>query len=344
MTTTAPPTSLPLVVSADPQFIARAQNWCAAVGAGFVAHAQSDGLRRAWREARFVLIDEEYVDLVLGEHLGRREFVFLIGPSTRTSLEAAVELGVEKILPADDGTVVTLLTEVLDGQGEACVISVMGACGGVGASTLATAIACAAADAGSTAALIDGDVAAGGIELILGAERESGLRWSELQTSSGSVGLTELRSVLPSKHGVDVVSFARDDEPVHTAGGVLSTMVRGYDVVVADVPRHLDALGRQLLSQSVATVLVVPLRLAGVVAAERLIPKILHLSGHVLVVSHEVRGGCHRHDLAKRLGLPVVAHLPRRQRTFIDVEHGIGPRRGAPRHVAQVLLETVGVA
>src|SRR5690606_18738862 len=148
-------------------------------------------------------------------------------------------LGAEQILEADDARVVAVLADTLEDPGEACFISVMGACGGVGASTLATALACAAADIGRTAALVDGDPSSGGIELILGAERERGLRWTDLQAATGHLGLAELRAVLPQKHGVDVVSFDRAGEPIASVEPVLSTLVRGFDVVVADVPRHL---------------------------------------------------------------------------------------------------------
>ena len=307
------------------------------------AQSDADGVRKAWREARIVLVDAESASSLLAKELPRRDHVFLIGEPSVHNLQRGLEMGASHVLEPNDTRVVSALAETLEGPGEACFISVVGACGGVGASTLATAIACAAAAQGRSAALIDGDAAAGGIELILGAEREQGLRWSELGVASGHVGLAELRSALPKKHGVDVLSFDRSGKSLDSAGPVLSTLRRGYDAVVADVPRHLDDLGAQLLGHSIATVLLVPMRLGGLAAAEHLIPRIAQLSGHVLVVGRPVRGGCDRHMLEQRLGVPVLAQLPSERRTFTDVEHGLGPLKGAPKKVALELLAAVGL-
>lgn len=342
MNTSNSATAQPLVISTDEYFIAQAANWCAAVGATMSRQSGAEGLRRAWREANLVLIDADCITEILPESLPRREHVFLLGESNRDNLEHALRLGAEQILDADDARVVGVLANTLEEPGEACFITVMGACGGVGASTVATAIACAAAGLGKSSALVDADPAAGGLELILGAEREPGLRWPDLQAATGHIGLAELRAVLPSKHGVDVVSFDRAGVQQTVAEPIVDTLVRGYEVVVADVPRHLDDLGRVLLSRSIATVLIVPMRLGGLVAAEHLIPRLQQLSSHVLVVGQPVRGGCSEQLLARRLAVPVVAQWLRQQRVFVDVEHGLGPIRGLAKKTALHVLETVG--
>ena len=335
--------SHPLILSDDLHFLARASTWCAALGATPTHHSEALGLRKVWREAEFVVIDAAYISTILGENLPRRDHVFLVGEPSVRNLESALALGVSRLIEPEDGHVVAALAEGAQSGQEACFISVMGACGGVGASTLSAAIAIAAADLGRSAALVDGDAAAGGIEFIIGAERESGLRWTDLQTATGHIDLAELKSVLPSKHGVDVVSFDRDGQTVTSVAPVLNTLVRGYDTVVADVPRHLDDLGAQLVSRSVATVLVVPMRLGGVIAAEHLLPRIQELSGHVLVVAQPVKGGSDQRQLAAKLGVPILTQWPRNQRTFIDVEHGLGPAKGVGRKVAHTVLETLGL-
>lgn len=333
----------PVVMSEDPHFIARATTWCAALGANAKNHTTGLGLRKAWREAEFIVLDADYALRILDERLPRREHVFLIGEPTVDNLETAVAVGASQLIEPDDERVVAALAEVSHSGQEACFISVMGACGGVGASTLSTAIATAASASGHSAALVDGDAAAGGLEFIIGAEREPGLRWSDLQVATGAIGLAELQSVLPRKHGVDVISFGRTGVPATTMAPILNTLVQGYDTVVADVPRHLDEAGQHLLGRSVATVLVVPMRLGGVLAAQHLMPRIQELSPHVLVVARPVKGGSSQRQLVAKLGVPVLTQWPNRHRTFLDVEHGLGPNKGAPRAVAREILTTVGL-
>ena len=61
--------------------------------------------------------------------------------------------------------------------------------GGAGASVFATALAQTAADA----LLVDADPCGGGIDLVLGCERETGLRWPDLTLQGGRLSYTALR-------------------------------------------------------------------------------------------------------------------------------------------------------
>ena len=79
------------------------------------------------------------------------------------------------------------------------------------------------------------------------------------------------------------------------------------------------------------------------IAAEHRRPRIQELSDHVLVVAQPVKGGSDQRQLAEKLGVRVLAQWPKSQRTFIDVEHGLGPVKGMPRKVAHTVLETLGL-
>jgi len=333
----------PLIVSNDPHFLRHAHNWCAALGKSATEYAESANLGRQWQTADFVLIDVDAVHQITTKHVARRPNVFLIGEPSIDNLKSAIDVGATQVIRFDGNDVVTVLAEAVEGSGEACVISVMGACGGVGASTLAAALACATARQERSVVLVDGDNVSGGIELVLGAERSAGLRWADLEATTGHITVPELREALPSRHGVDVVSFGRSTPGGVPGSPVVNTLVRGYDAVIADVPRRLDALSSDLVNRSVAIVLMVPLRLSGVVAAEQLLPQLTNGGAQVLVVARAAPGGLDRRELAVRLGVPVVDHMPTQRRIFADVEHGLGPRRGAPLRVSSTILEMVGL-
>ena len=74
------------------------------------------------------------------------------------------------------------------------LVAVGGSCGGAGASTVATALALAAAPG---VLLVDADPWGGGLDLLLGAERADGLRWPDLTGLRGRVAGDALLAALP---------------------------------------------------------------------------------------------------------------------------------------------------
>ena len=140
------------------------------------------------------------------------------------------------------------------------------------------------------------------------------------------------------------MSFGRSDQSVLGAAPVIAAAVRGFDLVVADVPRHLDDLGRELVGRSVLTVLVVPRRLTGIVAARGLLERLEPLTDAVVAVTRAGPGGPSRATVARDLAIPVVAELTTSRRLAADVEHGLGPMRArSVVAVARRILDTVGL-
>lgn len=89
------------------------------------------------------------------------------------------------------------------------VTVVVGAVGGVGASTLAALLARRRAAAGGPALLVDLDLGRGGIDVLLGLERAPGVRWPDLAGVRGTLALDDLDGLLPRWRGVDVLSAGR---------------------------------------------------------------------------------------------------------------------------------------
>lgn len=337
--------SCPLVVTADPEFAESARRWCAAAGRETETIDDVGAIRSAWRSAPVVVVDARQLEPLLAVELPRRDDVVVVAPEPEVAWRASLDLGARDVLRwGEDSAIVSVVVRALDGVGEACAISVIGACGGVGASTLAVATAAAAVRRDLNAVLVDGDSSAGGVDLLLGAEAAEGSRWHDLDGAIGQVGAGELAATLPTHHGVSLVTFGRDAEPVYGAAPVISAAVRGFDVVVADVPRHLGDLGRELVARSVLTVLVVPRRLGGVVAAHALADRLDARTESLAVVTRSCPSALSPAAVEKQLGLPVLADVGRSRRLPTDLEHGLGPlRTRTVTAAARRILDTVGL-
>ncbi|WP_460627859.1 CpaE-like family protein [Intrasporangium mesophilum] len=86
------------------------------------------------------------------------------------------------------------------------VIAFVPASGGVGASTLAAAVAVRAAMVGRSCAAVDLDRYAGSLEVTFGVEHSAGWRWSELSEVAGVVDGEALAAQLPMSCGVAVLA------------------------------------------------------------------------------------------------------------------------------------------
>lgn len=123
------------------------------------------------------------------------------------------------------------------------IIVCSAASGGIGASTTVGLLARELARTQNRrVALIDADVSGsgGGLDLLLGLERENGKRWHDVQAPLGALDGEALRAELPQWHGIDVLSFAPWRSPypqwwdIHAAVRALSEV---DDVVIVDAGR-----------------------------------------------------------------------------------------------------------
>lgn len=131
--------------------------------------------------------------------------------------------------------------------GRAQSLALLSASGGVGVSTLAVALALAAARSGRRAVAVDLAGGGGGLDLVLGAESEPGLRWGDLATARGGVG--PLYDGLPGRAGASVVASSRDGGPPDeiAVSTVLDALSDEVDLLTLDCgsgpsPVAVDAL------------------------------------------------------------------------------------------------------
>ncbi|MGB3594162.1 MAG: hypothetical protein WBG89_02610 [Ornithinimicrobium sp.] len=106
------------------------------------------------------------------------------------------------------------------GPARGCVIGVVGASGGLGATTLCAALAMRSAMARGRSLLIDAHPRGGGIDLHLGLDAELGLRWPDLVSVRGSVDAAGVVAGLPSVEGCAVLSWDRRPRLALGAAGV----------------------------------------------------------------------------------------------------------------------------
>ncbi|HWS59112.1 MAG TPA: hypothetical protein VN257_11275 [Actinotalea sp.] len=139
------------------------------------------------------------------------------------------------------------------------VIAVVGASGGLGASTLALAVGRRLAATGPASVVVDLDLCRGGLEVTAGIEHLPGRRWDDLRRVRGRLPPGVLPGGLPHDDGVHVLSArggASSEVPDAAALDVLGALVVGSTRLVVDLPLWSPALPAVLALGPVVVVLV----------------------------------------------------------------------------------------
>lgn len=223
------------------------------------------------------------------------------------------------------------------------MVALVGACGGVGTSSLALGVAWAAAQRGHRVALVDLDPGGGGLDLLVGLEQAPGWRWPALLGAEGFLG--DLHAQLPRLETMAVLShdhstMAQPGPDAVTA--VLRSLRRTHDLVVLDAgarpgPSEIAAIGD---GDGALLVCSGEVRaLAGAIQQLRGIDAQVPLAA----VFSRIRQGSHPADMiARTLSLPVVATVPVDKRVAACFEAGEPPGRGTSRGWRQACQAVLG--
>ncbi|WSY87532.1 hypothetical protein OH783_07630 [Kocuria rhizophila] len=215
------------------------------------------------------------------------------------------------------------------------VYGVVGATGGVGASTVATWLAGHFAARGHETALVDGDPLGAGLDLVLGEETADGLRWPELNQFSGAVAADQLWAAMPRVDALRYLSWDRHATHAETvpASTVVAALRGAAAVQVVDLSRA--DLERQARWCD-AVVVLTPRTVRGVLAAEHTVarcgavPALTALTG-INVADLEPR------VLADATGVPCAATIAFDARVPQHLDEGTVLRRGrATKHAKTV--------
>lgn len=341
----------PLVVSADDALVDELLHLLAAAGTIPELTHGGAALRRAHRAAPLVVLGADSLAAAGVRALPRRPGVVVASREELTGegFEAALAIGAERVvvLPRDEGWLVERAAQaVRDPVDPGPLLVVSGACGGAGASTLATALALGVPGE-RAAVLVDADPAGGGLDLLLGAEWADGLRWPDLAGLRGRVDGAAVVASLPHAHGVHVLAPSREVTcavpPGALAAVVAAARADGHPVVV-DLPHRADpAVAEQVLADADLAVLVVPGRVRALAAAGALL--VDPAWGRVSLVARTSPGGLGPAEITTALGRQVVAELVHDRSAAARGERGEPPQVGARTPLGQVvrrLLPVVG--
>jgi len=329
----------PLVVSADERLLDDVLRLLAAAGTEPELATGGAALRRAHREASLVLVGADVLEAAVVRALPRRPGVVVVAAGELSAAEwaTAVELGAERVavLPADEGWLLARAAAAVRTPVErGWLAAVGGSCGGAGASTLAAALALTAGRGGPGVLLIDADPWGGGLDLVLGAERDDGLRWPQLAELRGRVAGDALMAALPDVAGVCVLAASRGSPlpvPEEALNAVVSAARAGGWPVVVDLPRPGPAgpgpVAEAVLGEADLAALVVPARLRAVSAARTLTGADGGGSpwAAARLVVRPVPGGLSGAEVAEVVGRPVVAELPNDRSAVARGERGDPP-------------------
>ena len=331
------------------------------------AVVQSGELARLpWRQARVVLVGADLAGELAVIGLPRRPSVVLVGDASGQAFvdpyRQAIEVGAQDVavLPEHEPWLIDLMAGAAEPwAGKAAVLCVIGGRGGAGASTFAAMLGLIAVRRRSQGLLLDGDPLGGGVDLVLAREQVAGARWPEFVGLRGRLNSTTLHESLPRVSGpgrssceLAVLSWHRDETgavpqpvPAPAMRSVLESAVRGFDLVVVDLPRQVDEATAEALRAADATVLVVPLEVRAAAAAGRVAAAVRpHTSDLRLVVRGPSPGGLTAQDLAAAIDLPLAGEFASDRRLALALENGELPaasrRRGPlPALCARLLTE-----
>jgi secretion/DNA translocation related CpaE-like protein len=329
-----------LALVGDPALRDDVERVAAAVGLPVVHTSEPSG-RNVWTGAAAVLVDADAARRCAARALPRRGRVFLIVGSEPASadFEAAIAAGAQRVvmLPANDGELMSELSDAADvcrdENRNGPVVGVIAGRGGAGASVFAAALAQSATGI-SDALLIDADPWGGGLDLVVGCEGQSGLRWPDLALQGGRLSYPALREALPQRQGVCVLSGSRIGSDIEAAplGAVIEAGSRGGATVICDLPRRSTGAVETVLDAADLVVVVTPADVRSCAAAAALAPWVSATNPNAgVVVRGPSPGGLRSADVARIVGLPLLAAMRAQPGVADALERGgLSVRRRSP--------------
>lgn len=308
----------PLLITRDTLLLDDVVRIAATVGLELDVRSDLGSARSSWAGASTVLLGDDLAEAAARASFDRRDDVIIIGTSLDDAdvWERAVRIGAEHVvfLPDAEPWLAELFADLVDGCPDpAPLLAVIGGRGGAGATTLTVAMAVTAARTGRRVVVVDADPLGGGIDLVVGGETSSGLRWPDLAGTRGRVNSSALLDALPKADSLTVLSWDRGDAltiPVAAMEALLPAAQRGSDLVVVDLPRRLDEAAASAAQRATVALLVVPAEVRAAAAAARVAAALSAYCEDVrVVVRGPAPGKLDAPVIAESLGLPLAGSL-----------------------------------
>jgi secretion/DNA translocation related CpaE-like protein len=336
----------PLVITEDRDLLDDLVRIAAAAGAQLdVAHVPSHA-RPFWSLAPLVVIGPDLAEAVAASSPPARDQVLLVtrDPDDPDTWRRCVAAGAQAVvgLPAEERRLVERFADAMEPEPRSgIVVCVIGGRGGAGASVLSACLALRASNDQLRTLLVDADPLGGGVDALLGQEESPGARWADLVARQGRISARALQAALPSFGDLAVLSFHRGETqaiPAQAMRSVLEAGRRGFDLVVVDLPRHLDASAIEALGRAGSTLLVATADVRGILAAAQVLGQARR---HTTDIRAVIRPGVIDDDVAATsLGIPSAGHLPDHSRLTATLNRGELPKLG-PRTTLGALCTTL---
>lgn len=331
----SPAVGRPLVLTGDDELLDGLLRLAAAGDTEVDVAVDPAGARASFPTAPLVLVGADQAAACRRARLPRRTDVVIVVRSGQEPdpdpWESAELLGATHvaILPAAESWLVDRLASCHQDGRPAPVVAVLGGRGGAGASVLATGLAVTAANNRLRALLVDGDPLGGGLDLALGWEDDQGVRWPELTGSSGRLDAAALLGALPGRGELALVSFDRRELPAAPPAAMTAVIAAGRharDLVVVDLPRHLDDAAVAALQAADQALLIVPSEVRAATAAAKVAAAAsAHCAGVRLVVRGPSPGRLTAAEISSSLGLPLAGSLRPEVGLPAAIEGGLPP-------------------
>ncbi len=342
------PSRLPLVVTADPLLLDELLRLAAAGGTEVDVAPDAAAARLRWSLAPLVVVGGDQVEEFLHVRLPRRSRVVLVGWGDRPDPAWAVaeRVGADHValLPTAQAWLVDQFAD-RGGGGSGRVVAVLGGRGGAGASVLAGGLATTGARGKLRTLLVDADPYGGGLDLVLGWEDLGGPRWPSLAMAEGRLDAGAFVRALPTRGDLVMISFDRGEPlplPAHAMAAALDAGRRARDLVVVDLPRHLDDAAVAALQAADHVFLVVPAELRATAAATVVAKAAAaHCAELSVVVRGPAPGRLRPKEVARSVGFPLAGYLRPDPSLGRRLERGEAPAAGGRGPLADLCRRLV---
>lgn len=320
-----------MLISADQSLVDETLSIAAAAAVEPTVLTEPSLLFDRWAGLDTVLVGEDCAAAVASLHLPDGPKIHLVGRDPTILATWSMPLRASIVTLPGGAEALSNVFSQRSSAHTSTVVTVRGASGGVGASTLAVGLAYQAAQQGFTSAVVDVDPLGGGIDLLLGAENVAGWRWDRLSQAQGQMG--DLSPILPCVDGLHFLSMPRQSafavgcEPV---AAVLRSLRQTHRFLATDPGRGREASGEECSRIATVQLLVVSTSVRSIAAAHQTLEKWVGVAPQ-LVIRRDPGTHATEDIIASQLELPVAGVLPHDPRTSAAAEYGEPPGR-AVRH------------
>jgi secretion/DNA translocation related CpaE-like protein len=187
-----------------------------------------------------------------------------------------------------------------------------------------------------------------GLRRVVGLDGAPGVTWRDLAESSGRLGSRAFREALPVKGGAGVLGWP--DEPMpplppSLVREVVTAARRGHDWVFLDVPRSADEATLAVVGHCDHVLLVARSALGSVAAAARTADRLRAECSSLGLVVRSRRPSPFGDDVARAVGVPLLAQVANQRRLDEHLDLGLGPvhaRRSPLAAAARSLVDRWG--